>query len=332
MMQRKLRILGTGKYLPARQVTSEELDERLGKPAGWVLKKSGVKVRYYTEGETVSQMGARAAAEALKEAGLTFADLDCIVCTNSVPEQPIPCTAALIQNEMGHGDSGTPCFDVNSTCLSFLAGLDLISYTMAMGKYKTVLLVAPEIASAGLNYEQSESSILFGDGAAAVVVGISREGETSHILASRMETYGSGYALSEVRGGGTKLPAAAFEASRAADYLFDMQGEALFKKTSKLLPRFMEELFRDAGVGLSELSIVIPHQGSAMAMRLLQHKLGIPDSRLMNIIGNHGNTIAASLPMGLHEAIRQGRLERGNLAAIIGISAGVSLGGIVFEY
>lgn len=332
MQSRRTKILGTGKYLPKRQVTAEQLDELLGKKSGWVYKKSGVRVRHYADGETVSQMGAKAAFAALQDAGLTFQDIDCVICTNAIPEQPIPCTAAIIQMEMKQGDSGVPCFDINSTCLSFLAGLDLISYLVDSGRYTNVLIVAPEIASIGLNYNDPESSILFGDGAAAVVLGKTPDDEGSRILASRMETYGSGHGLSEVRGGGSKLPSTSYGLGNAGQYLFSMQGEALFRKTSKLLPAFLDRLFGEAHVGLSKMRLVIPHQGSAMAMRLLQRKLQIADGQFMNIIENHGNTIAASLPMGIHEAVQQERLKRGDLLALIGISAGVSLGGMILEY
>ncbi|RXZ79395.1 beta-ketoacyl-ACP synthase III [Paenibacillaceae bacterium] len=332
MHTRRIRILGTGKYLPSRQVTAAQLDEKLGKPQGWVLKKSGVRVRHYADGETVSQMGAKAAWAALEAASLTFDDIDCVICTSSVPEQPIPCTAALIQKEMNQGDSGVPCFDVNSTCLSFLAGLDLISYLVDAGRYSRVLLVAPEIASLGLNEAHAESAILFGDGAAAVVIGQSQPGESSGIRAARIETYGSGYELSQIRGGGSKYPFRNYRPDDEAPFLFEMQGEALFKKTSKLLPAFLERLFKEADVCMDDLKLVIPHQGSAMAMRLLQKKLGIPHEKMMNFIENHGNMIAASLPMGIHEAVQANRIRRGERFALIGISAGISLGGIILEY
>ncbi|AWB45634.1 beta-ketoacyl-ACP synthase III [Paenibacillus sp. CAA11] len=332
MDMRRIRIIGTGKYLPAKEVTSEDLDIITGKSPGWVYKKSGVKVRHYAEEETVSQMGAKAAMAALEHAGLSLSDVDCMICASSIPEQPIPCTASIIQNEMGYGDSGIPCFDVNSTCLSFVAALDLISYLVDAGRYRRVLIVATEKASIGLNYKDAESSILFGDGAAAVIVGTSAENESAGILASRMETYGSGKALSEVRGGGSKFPPRHYSPATDAEYLFDMRGEAIFKKTSKLLPDFLSRLFGEAEMRMTDLDLVIPHQGSAMAMRLLQKKLGITDRQMMNIIENHGNTIAASIPMGLHEAVQGGRLKRGDRFALIGISAGVSLGGMIMEY
>lgn len=177
MQLRHVRIKGTGKYLPERTVSDAELDDILGTPPGWVNRITGVGTRRYAgPEETASFMGARAAEAALADAGLRFEDIDCLVCTSGTKEQPLPSTAVFIQQAMGQADSGVPAFDVDATCLSFLVGLDLMSYMVDAGRYKNVLLVATEIASVGLNWQDKESSALFGDGAAAVVIGPSGEG------------------------------------------------------------------------------------------------------------------------------------------------------------
>ncbi|WP_337472819.1 hypothetical protein [Paenibacillus elgii] len=142
-------------------------------------------------------------------------------------EQPIPCTAALIQEAMGQQHSGVPAFDINSTCLSFVAGLDVMSYMVEAGRYLRVLLVSTEIASKGLNWKQKESAALFGDGAAAPVIAKSGPEECSRILSTCIETYSAGAHLSEIRGGGSGRPAGAFAPETAEYYLFDMQGGAL---------------------------------------------------------------------------------------------------------
>lgn len=183
MQLRHVKIKGTGKYLPERQISDAELDLVLGTPAGWVNKITGVGVRHYAgEGETASMMGAKAAEAALADAGLSFEDIDCLVCTSGTKEQPLPSTAVFIQQAMGQADSGVPAFDIDATCLSFLVGLDVMSYMVEAGRYRNVLLVATEIASAGLNWEDKESSALFGDGAAAVVIGPAEAGDASGIL------------------------------------------------------------------------------------------------------------------------------------------------------
>ncbi|RKN77142.1 beta-ketoacyl-ACP synthase III [Paenibacillus ginsengarvi] len=332
MQNRKVRIVGTGKYMPKRRVSDTEMDAALGVPEGWVRKKTKVIERYFIEDETASQMGAKAAYAALEAAGLSFADIDCLVCTSGTMEQPIPCTAALIQEAMGQQQSGVPAFDINSTCLSFVAGLDVMSYMVAAGRYRHVLLVSTEVASKGLNFRHKESAALFGDGAAAVVIGPAEVGQPSQILCAAMETYSAGAHLSEIRGGGSAMPAADYTADAAEHYLFDMRGDAVFRMASQKLPGFLGKLLAGAGCGMDSIKLVVPHQGSAMAMRLLARKLGIPDDRLLCITPDHGNTIAASIPMGLHEAIRGGRIGRGERVLLLGTSAGLSLGGVVLDY
>lgn len=330
MQIRKVKILGTGKYLPKQIVTAEALDKKLNVPEGWVQKKTEVFVRHYIDGETASEMGAIAAKAALEEAGLSFADIDCLVSTSGTVEQSIPCTAALIQKALGEEDSGVPAFDINSTCLSFLTGLDVMSYMVAAGRYNRVLLVASEIASIGLDWSHKESAALFGDGAAAVVISSADDHESSRIICSSMETYSAGAYLSQIRGGGTKVHPR--HTDELQPFLFEMDGRAIFKMASKILPDFAHSLLKTASCTMADLDLVIPHQGSAMAMRLISKKLGIREQQLMNITPTHGNTIAASIPMGLHEAIKQGRIQRGQRLMLLGTSAGFSVGGMILEY
>lgn len=332
MQERRVKILGTGKYLPSIIVTDEEMDRRLGTKPGWARKTTDVFVRHFAnEQETASFMGARAAERALESAGLRFQDIDCLVCTSGTKEQPLPSTASLIQLALGEEMSGTPAFDIDATCLSFLTGLDLMSYLVEMGRYRYVLLVSTEIASIGLNWNDKESAALFGDGAAAVVIGPS-EGEGSRIVGCSMKTYSKGAHFSEIRGGGTRMHPREHCPETETDFLFSMNGPAIFKMASKLLPDFVDELLASTGTNMQDVKVVIPHQGSAMAMRLMRKKLGITEEQLMYITPNHGNTISASIPMGLHEAVIQGKLQRGDRALLLGTAAGLSLGGMILDY
>ncbi len=330
MHTRKIKILGTGQYLPKQMVTAEQLDRKLGTPSGWVRKKTEVVTRHYVQDETASQMGALAAEAALKDAGLTFADIDCLVSVSGTVEQAIPCTASLIQKELGEEYSGVPAFDINSTCLSFLTGLDVMSYMISAGRYNNILLVSSEIASVGMNWSHKESAALFGDGAAAVVVGRAAEGEASRIICSAMHTYSSGAGLAQIRGGGTKHHPR--HTDDIAPYLFEMDGRAIYKLASQLLPDFVDSLLVDAKCQVSDLDLVVAHQGSAMALRLISKKLGFTKQQMMSITHSHGNTIAASIPMGLHEAINQKRIRRGERMLLLGTSAGFSVGGMILEY
>ncbi|RAL24488.1 beta-ketoacyl-ACP synthase III [Thermoflavimicrobium daqui] len=334
MKPRKVQIIGMGRYLPKRVVTAEELDQKLGLQKGSVAKKSGVSIRHFVEDETVSQMGALAAKEALKNAGLTLSDIDCIVCTSGVGEQAIPSTASLIYKELDPNHQGIPAFDINSTCLSFVTALDHLSYLIDCGRYQNVLLVSSEIASIGLNWNHAESSMLFGDGAAAAVIGPTPEDEKSRILLSRMETYTQGAHLSEIRGGGSKYHPRTYQGNiNLEDFLFDMDGEAIFKLSARYLPSFIERLFaEDRSITIKDMKIVIPHQASMMAMRLMQRRLGISREQMFIFSENVGNTISASIPMGMYEAIKQQKMKRGDLVMLLGTAAGLSIGSLVYVY
>lgn len=331
-MHRNMKIIGTGMYTPSRVVKSYELDQKLSLPSGWTFDKSGVETRYYVTDETASYMGAQAAKEAVKKAGISLKDIDCIVSGSGTMEQPIPCNAALIQKELGLEMSGIPCFDVNTTCLSFVKALDLVSYLIDAGRFQTVLIVTSEISSVGLNYKQKESSILFGDGAAAVVVQRTPENESSKVITSHMETYSAGAFYSEISGGGTKFHPREHNEETEDRFLFSMNGRLIFRLSSKLLPAFMDKLLENTSIGMNDLKAVVPHQASGMAMRILQKKLTIPDHVFINNIKDYGNTIAASIPIALHETIVSGKIQRGDLVMLIGTSAGLSIGGIIFEY
>ena len=331
-MKRRVKIVGVGKFLPKKIVTSEDMDQRLQLPSGWTYKKSGVKVRHYVDGETASFMGAMAAREAIEDANLRLTDLDCIISGSGTMEQPIPCNAALIQKQLGLEDSGIPCFDVNTTCLSFVNALDIASLYIELGVYETVLIVSTEIASVGLNWKEKESCVLFGDGAAAVIVQKTPDHEQSGMYPMLMETYSVGSAFTEIRGGGTKMHPREHRDDTKEEFLFHMNGPAVFRLSSKKLPAFVEKLLANSQSTMDDLQAVIPHQASGMAMRLMKRKLQIPDSIFVDVIEYYGNMIAASIPIALYEAIRSQKLERGGKGMFIGTSAGLSIGGMVFEY
>ncbi|MDQ0232575.1 beta-ketoacyl-ACP synthase III [Metabacillus malikii] len=330
MFKRNIKISGIGTYVPNRTVYSSEIDSLIGAKSGWSERKSGVKKRYFVTDETASFMGAEAAKRAIEDASIKLEEVDCIVSGSGTMEQAIPCNAALIQKQLGLQHSGVPSFDVNSTCLSFLTALDMISYAIESGRFQNVLIVSSEIASVGLNWKQDESSILFGDGAVAVVV--SKSNGQSKIISSHMETYSVGAHLSEIRGGGTKLHPREYSEQKKEDFLFDMDGKAIFKLSYKIMPTFINKLFKDTNLAMDDIKMVIPHQASASAMRIIRKKLGVNEDSFMTIIENYGNMIAASIPMALFESIKQGKVQRGDKVLFLGTSAGLSIGGIILEY
>lgn len=329
---RNVKIISTGKYLPPNIIHSSELDKNLGRPNNWTLKHTGIESRRYITNETASQMAAIAINQALDNANMPLQEIECIVSASGAMEQAIPATAALVQKALNAEHLGIPCFDVNSTCLSFVTALDLISGLIELGQYNNAIIVSSEIASNALNWDDPYSCTLFGDGAVAVIIGKTTNPGTSKILCSKMHTYSNGSSYAEVIGGGNKYHPREYSEETKTNFLFKMDGEKIYKLASKYLPGIVNDTLKAVNMSMNEIDMVIPHQASLLAMKLAQKKLGITDEKFMNIIKNHGNTIAASIPMALHEAITQKKIERGNIIMMIGTSAGLSIGAMIVEY
>lgn len=322
---RKLRILSTGAYQPEHYVSAEALNQRLGKSAGWVQRKMNIEGRRYAGGESTSSMAVKAAKQAL--AGLEGVP-DCIISAASAPEQALPTTAVLVQ--AGLGLEGMACFDINSTCLSFLTALDVASHFIELGSYRKVLIVSSEMPSLCLDWSDSETSVLFGDGAAAVVVGSASDDESSRCLAMRLRTFSEGATYCEIKGGGTANLAMAHPP--ADNHLFRMRGRAAFRLSADKMPQLIADVLADAGLALEDIQLIVPHQASAAAMAHMRALLGIPLEKVVDLFATHGNQVAASIPTALDCACRSGRLKRGDHAMIVGSAAGISLAAMVLRY
>lgn len=322
----------TGRFLPPRIVTADEVDRLAGRPVGWTLRHTGVAERCFVTSETSAFLGAAALQDALGPGSAPLPDL--LISAGGTPHQPIPCTASLIAREMGW--KGLPCFDVNATCLGFIPALEIAASLIAAGKHQRIAIVCAEIASKGLNWEQPEAAALMGDGAAAVIVTASDEAGAHHapaLLASALETWPEGAALTEIRGGGTALPSTRFVAGEnEADFLFHMDGPGVFRLAAERIETFVSGLIGDSPQRWDGIDLVIPHQGSLLAMRHLRQRIGVPEEKLIEIAHDHGNMIAASLPLAMHVAISQGRLRRGQTTLLLGTSAGFSLGGALLRF
>lgn len=333
-MKRNVKIIGSGSYLPKRIVSSDELDEMLNMPLGSCYKLSGVKNRYWVSDETVSEMAKIASLEALKQAGFSANDLDLIVSTSGAPEQIIPNNSSLIQEKLNLQNTGIPCLDINTTCLSFVTGLDVISYLIHSKAYSRVLLVSSDISSKGLNKHRSEEFANFGDGAAAFVLTYSED--ESGITSSLQETYSEGVHYNEIIGGGSLLPSYNLSSAGEDKFLFKMNGKQSFKLVRKKMIGFVNracskenKTFRQC---VEECTLVIPHQASAKSLKLIRLLLDVPVSKWVNEIDEYGNMISVSIPFLFDKYIREGKLKRGDKYIIIATGAGLSLGFIKGVY
>jgi 3-oxoacyl-[acyl-carrier-protein] synthase-3 len=328
---RAVRILGTGVARPERRVASEEIDARLGLPPGTVQRRSGVRARYIETQRSAAALGAEAARHALAAAGVTLAEIDCVVAASASMDQAMPCNAALVHRELGLGASGVPAFDIGASCLGFLAAMDTLSWPILAARYRRVLVVAADIASCALDWTELGASAIFGDGAAAAVLGADDAAE-SCLLASAFSTYSDGAHLCEIRAGGSRHHPSRDTGDYRALAQFRMDGPALFHLVARHLDDFVTMLLNGAGIDRDDLALLVPHQASHLGMRYITRSLGIGRDRMIDIYADHGNQVAASLPSALHAAICTGRLKRGATALLLGTGAGVSLGGIVLRY
>lgn len=332
-----VKIEGMGRYMPKRVVTSEELEDRLKLPEGWIARRNGVLKRHWVEPQKESNayMGARAAEEALQAAGLDLSDIDLILNASGTYQQPIPENSPLIQHELGPSAHGIACMSIGVTCLSFVVALDSAAQFLATGRYEKILIVSSEIASVGLNIEEAESFTLLGDGAAAVVLGRTPESESSAIQTAHLETFSEGAHLTEIKAGGSYHPPYNFEDSKDTAFLFAMQGLQTLKLSKTYAYDFLENLAQGLSKGLvtpfGDIDWVVPHQSSKVGLKMME-SFGWSANKFVGTLEKFGNCIAASIPLTLYDGVVTGRLERGDKLLLVGTSAGISMGGIILNY
>jgi 3-oxoacyl-[acyl-carrier-protein] synthase III len=324
------RISGIGSYLPERIVTNAELEASMHLTPGWIFERTGVLERRRCTSESSAQMAAAAARDALRMAALTPGDITAFIGASSTPQQAIPCTAVFVQRELGAPEGDSACFDVNATCLSFLAALDVAARLVAGGAHRHVVVFSAESAAHSLNPDEPESAVLFGDAAAAVVV--SHAGASASALhLTRLRTWHSGAELSQISGGGT-LHHPNDPTTTSAHNLFAMRGPQLFRKAAPLLRPFMDDLCASAGWERHDIAAVVPHQASRHGIELGWKMLGFDEEQIVVNLASRGNCIAASMPLALAEAVAAGRVQRGDKVLLFGLAAGLSLGGAALTF
>ena len=318
--------LGTGRALPLQSVDSIDLDRKWD--AGGRIAATGVRRRFHCKDETQIDLATNACQRALQDAGRKIGEIDLIISGASVPYQPIPAMAPLIMRRLGMADGTAAAFDVNSTCLSFVTGLDFAARMISGGAATTALVVSSEVASRALPWAQHpETAALFGDGAAAVVLGAPQEQSNASIKAVRLRSFPSAYEACGIGAGGTRFDFNTDSAAFAEHSKFSMDGKALFRVTTLQFSDFVDVLLQDAGWDHTDVDVVVPHQASPAALDHMIRQTGWPKEKIMRIVEDYGNQIAASIPFAFDIAREQGRVPTGSKVLFLGTSAGVSLGG-----
>lgn len=313
-MTNRARIIGTGSYLPARVVTNDELAARLDTSDAWIVERTGIRERRIAaEGELTSDMGTQAARHALEAAGLAANDIDLIVLATATPDETFPATATAIQAKLGM-TRGT-AFDVAAVCSGFIFALSVAESLLRTGAGRNALVIGAETFSRILDWEDRGTAVLFGDGAGAVVLRL-EEGEAG-ILATRLRTDGRHSRLLHVDGGPSS--------TRTTGHL-RMAGREVFRHAVVNLAEILAETMAAAGLPLSAIDWLVPHQANARIIDATARKLGLPMDRVILTVDRHANTSAASVPLALDEAARAGRFRPGDLVALEAMGGGFAWG------
>lgn len=319
-------IRGTGRALPARGVTAAQT------PDPDAARSSGVLMRYICTDETQISLAVAACQIALADAALAPDQIDLLIFAAAVPYQPIPATAPLVLRGLGLADGVAGGFDVNATCLSFVAAFDLAACQIATGAAQHVLVVSAEVASRALPWQQApQTAALFGDGAAAMVLAQAEPQDRVHLAATRLRSYPSAYEACTLGAGGTRFDFHNDPAGFAAHATFAMDGKALFRLAAGQFDGFVTDLLAAAGWRRDMVDLVVPHQASPAGLAHLIRQTGFGADRVVDIVADYGNQIAASIPFAFDIARRTGRIRLGAKVLVLGTSAGVSFGGLALQ-
>ena len=309
------RILGTGSFLPPRIVTNDEFAARLDTSDAWIRERTGIAQRHIAdESQTSSDLALEASRRALQAAGVAASEIDLIVLATSTPDFVFPSTACLLQAKLGI--KGCPAFDVQAVCSGFVYALASADSFIRGGMYKRALVVGAEVFSRILDWNDRGTCVLFGDGAGAVVLGA---GQSPGVHAAVLHADGSQAGMLSVPGNvcGGKIIGSPF---------LQMNGQGVFKYAVRVLDEVARETMAAAGMDLSQVDWLIPHQANVRILEATARKLGLPQERLVVTVDHHGNTSAASVPLALDEWVRAGRIRPGHRVLMQGVGGGFTWG------
>ena len=318
--RRRSVITGTGSYLPAQVLTNDDLAARLDTSDAWIQERTGIRCRHIAaEGEFTSDLGAEAARRALAAAGCTTADIDLIVVATATPDQTFPSVATVIQHKLGmtHGVA----FDVAAVCSGFLYALTVADALLATGTHQRALVIGAETFSRLLDWEDRTTAVLFGDGAGAIVLEAQQQpGDTASdrgVLACRLHSDGRHNSLLYVDGG---------PGSTGTTGKLRMKGKEVFRHAVVNLASVMGEVLDAAGLTAADVAWVIPHQANLRILEATARKLDLPPERVVVTVDAHANTSAASVPLALDTAVRDGRVQPGDLLLLEAMGGGFTWG------
>ena len=317
------KIIGTGSYLPPRRVSNQELSAQLAEQGietsdEWIVSRSGISARHYADADMKSSdLAVKAAQNALEMAGCSVNEVDLILLATSTPDYfgGFPSTACVVQNKLGISNH-CAAVDIQAVCSGFVYALSMADSFIRTGMHRNVLVIGAEVFSRILDFKDRTTCVLFGDGAGAVLMSASSE---PGMLATRLHADGS-------QAGILCVPGSVNAGAIAGSAYLHMDGQAVFKLAVSVLEKVAHEALDAAGISASEVDWLIPHQANIRIMQGTAKKLGLPMEKMVVTVDQHGNTSAASIPLALDQAMRDGRIKPGQTVLMEGVGGGFTWG------
>ena len=314
-MKKFARIVGTGSYLPPRIITNSELEKALDTTDEWITSRTGIKERRIVEDQNTCDLALEASINALEMAELKASEIDLIILATTTSDKIFPATATILQNRIG---ANCPAFDLQAVCAGFVFALTTAQQYIENGTYKNILVVGSETFSRIVDWSDRSTAILFGDGAGAVVL------SSDNI---------SGISYSKILSDGSHLSSLHVNNNYINEIGYvEMSGNEVYKIAVKQLSNLAEEILRECNLTASEISWMVPHQANIRIITAIAKRINLPMSKVILTLEIHGNTSAASIPLALDVAVRDGRIKKGDKLLLEGIGGGFSWGGLLVEY
>jgi len=318
------RIAGTGSYLPENVVTNSDLEKRVDTTDQWIQDRTGIKKRHIAPDDvTTCDLAEKASRNALEAAGVHSSDIDLIIVATTTPNQIFPSTACLLQQRLGI--AGPTAFDVQAVCTGFVYALSIADKFIQSGSHKRALVVGAETLSRIIDWSDRNTCVLFGDGAGAVIVEASDE---QGIITTHLHADGAYESLLRVPVGVSN----GFERMMRGEGHVEMKGSEVFKMAVTTLGRIVDETLASADLEKSDIDWLIPHQANIRIIKATAKKLRMSMDRVVVTVGEHGNTSAASIPLALDAAVRDGRIKRGETLMMEAFGGGFTWGSVLLKY
>lgn len=327
----KASIAGTGSYLPSRIVDNAEMAKLVDTSDEWIITRTGIKQRRYSEGESTWQMAEKAGLAALQSANIDAMDLDLIIVSTVTPDYYTPSMSCLLQGKLGAKNAAA--FDINAACSGFAYGLDVSCRYIESGRCKNVLLICAETLTKITDFTDRNTCVLFGDGAGAVVL---TAAESGGILDTYIAADGTGAAMLTSKALASINPLCMDPGPDVLDSRPDrfiyMDGKEVYKFAVKAMPDAMDRVLASAGRSIGEVDHIIPHQANARIIESVIAKYGLDPAKVLITLDKYGNTSSASIPIGLDELNREGKLMRGDLILVVGFGAGLTTASALIQW